>query len=99
MRIAICWYECGWTIDAAFFLLALYIKNRLKDLALEYVPLAQLYDDAEMDLEQYPDWELEDVVIIKLLAWFKNFFSWVDQPACQFCSVRPMFLLSVGVAS
>ncbi|CAO3691835.1 unnamed protein product [Umbelopsis ramanniana] len=39
-----------------------------------------------MDLEQYPDWELEDVVIIKLLAWFKNFFSWVDQPACQFCS-------------
>jgi hypothetical protein len=69
--------------------LALYIKNLLKDLALEYVPLAQLYEDAEMDLEQYPDWELEDVVIIKLLAWFKNFFSWVDQRACQFCSVRP----------
>ncbi|KAI8583489.1 hypothetical protein K450DRAFT_169480 [Umbelopsis ramanniana AG] len=63
-----------------------YEDRDLLDLALEYVPIAQLYDDAEIDLEQYPDWGLEDVVIIKLLAWFKNFFSWVDQPACQFCS-------------
>lgn len=58
-----------------------------QDLALEYLPLGQLYEDAETDLEKYADWGLEDVVIIKLLEWFKSFFSWVDQPACQFCLV------------
>ncbi|KAH8554245.1 hypothetical protein BGW37DRAFT_483980 [Umbelopsis sp. PMI_123] len=63
-----------------------YEDRELLDLALEYVPLAQLYEDAETDLEQYPDWGLEDIVIIKLLAWFKSFFLWVDQPPCQFCS-------------
>jgi hypothetical protein len=89
MKIATCWYEDGWIMGVVSFT---FMLNLLKDLALEYVPLAQLYDDAEIELEQYPDWGLEDVVIIKLLAWFKNFFSWVDQPACQFCSVRPTFL-------
>ncbi|CAO3688411.1 unnamed protein product [Umbelopsis vinacea] len=63
----------------------IYEDRELLDLALEYLPLGQLYEDAETDLEKYADWGLEDVVIIKLLEWFKSFFSWVDQPACQFC--------------
>ncbi|KAG2178839.1 hypothetical protein INT43_001685 [Umbelopsis isabellina] len=58
----------------------------VQDLALEYVPLAQLYEEAEDALDNYPDWGLEDVVIIKLLEWFKSFFSWVDQPYCEYCS-------------
>ncbi|KAJ2958582.1 hypothetical protein NQZ79_g5848 [Umbelopsis isabellina] len=70
----------------------IYEERELLDLALEYVPLAQLYEEAENGLDNYPDWGLEDIVIIKLLEWFKSFFSWVDQPPCEYCSVIPYVL-------
>ncbi|KAI8085906.1 uncharacterized protein B0P05DRAFT_26758 [Gilbertella persicaria] len=63
-----------------------YQDRDLLDKALEYIPLQRLYDEAEAILEQ-TEGSLEDVVIQRLLHWFKHeFFSWVNNAPCDYCS-------------
>lgn len=67
------------------------------DACLEYLPLGEIYANAEADYENAGRSE-EDRVVIALLKWFKSHFKWVNAAQCQKCgnpdtkggrSVRP----------
>lgn len=59
---------------------------------MDIIPLQKLFEEAELKLEEEKGGEgsLEDLVIQRLLHWFKNdFFSWVNNAPCDYChSVR-----------
>jgi peptide-N4-(N-acetyl-beta-glucosaminyl)asparagine amidase len=54
---------------------------------MELIPLQRLYEEAETILEdQGGEGTLEDLVIQRLLHWFKNeFFKWVNNAPCDYC--------------
>ncbi|KAI8640049.1 hypothetical protein BD408DRAFT_420387 [Parasitella parasitica] len=64
-----------------------YENQELLNKALELIPLQRLYEEAEVSLEeQAGEGSLEDLVIQRLLHWFKNeFFMWVNHPPCDYC--------------
>ncbi|GFS29150.1 peptide-N(4)-(N-acetyl-beta-glucosaminyl) asparagine amidase [Nephila pilipes] len=55
------------------------------------IPLESLRMQATVKLSLLPedtDIELDDLIILELLDWFKNsFFKWMDAPKCSFCDV------------
>jgi peptide-N4-(N-acetyl-beta-glucosaminyl)asparagine amidase len=58
---------------------------------MDIIPLQKLYEEAEAKLEELEgEGSLEDLVIQRLMHWFKNdFFSWVNDAPCDYChSVR-----------
>lgn len=58
-----------------------------QDKAMEVIPLQRLYEEAESKIEeQGGEGSLEDLVIQRLLHWFKNeFFVWVNNAPCEYC--------------
>ncbi|CAO0802530.1 unnamed protein product [Mucor circinelloides] len=64
-----------------------YENQELLDKAMEVIPLQRLYEEAESKIEeQGGEGSLEDLVIQRLLHWFKNeFFVWVNNAPCEYC--------------
>ncbi|KAG1139223.1 hypothetical protein G6F38_009988 [Rhizopus arrhizus] len=61
----------------------LYESRDLLDKAMEVIPLQRLYDEAEAE----ESGSLEDLLVRRLLHWFKNdFFVWVNNAPCDYCS-------------
>lgn len=61
---------------------------------MDHIPIHRLYEEAERAVENGDDPEssLDDQVIIRLLHWFKHdFFTWVNDPPCDYCGVRKLF--------
>ncbi|ORY91045.1 hypothetical protein BCR43DRAFT_498404 [Syncephalastrum racemosum] len=59
-----------------------YEDKELLDRALEVIPVHRFYEEAA----EKPNAPLDDEVIRRLLHWFKNdFFTWINQPPCDFC--------------
>ena len=68
----------------------LYEDPRLKFKALQCIPHDELRSSAAEKQSALPKQgesvDLRDLLLLELLAWFKNrFFSWVDQPKCESC--------------
>ncbi|KAK3843234.1 MAG: hypothetical protein J3R72DRAFT_441118 [Linnemannia gamsii] len=65
----------------------LQFENReLLDLASDQMPIGRFFEEAEAMADEFPDDSLDDVVIRRLLHWFKNeYFTWVNQPPCARC--------------
>ncbi|KAI9338429.1 hypothetical protein BD770DRAFT_400686 [Pilaira anomala] len=58
-----------------------YEIQKLQDKALDIIPLQRFYEEVE-DLEG----PLQDLVIQRLLHWFKTeFFKWVNNAPCDYC--------------
>ncbi|KAI7902788.1 uncharacterized protein BX663DRAFT_552182 [Cokeromyces recurvatus] len=61
-----------------------YENQALLDKTLDIIPIQRLYEEAESQLTDATS--LEDLVIQRLLHWFKHdFFSWVNNPSCNYC--------------
>ncbi|KAG0380834.1 hypothetical protein BGX24_004378 [Mortierella sp. AD032] len=56
----------------------LQFENReLLDLASDQMPIGRFFEEAEAMADEFPDDSLDDVVIRRLLHWFKNeYFTW-----------------------
>lgn len=63
------------------------LREIQQDKAMEVIPLQRLYEEAEAKLEeQGGEGSLEDLVIQRLLHWFKSdFFVWVNNAPCEYC--------------
>ncbi|KAF9149497.1 peptide-N4-(N-acetyl-beta- glucosaminyl)asparagine amidase [Linnemannia schmuckeri] len=60
--------------------------RELLDLASDQMPIGRFFEEAEAMADEFPDDNLDDIVIRRLLHWFKNeFFTWVNQPPCTRC--------------
>ncbi|KAF8940626.1 hypothetical protein BGZ47_007683 [Haplosporangium gracile] len=60
--------------------------RELLDLASDQMPIGQFFEEAEAMADEFPEDNLDDIVIRRLLHWFKNeFFTWVNQPPCTRC--------------
>ncbi|KAF9401879.1 peptide-N4-(N-acetyl-beta- glucosaminyl)asparagine amidase, partial [Podila epigama] len=60
--------------------------RELLDMASDLMPIGQLFEEAEAMASDYPEDSIDDIVIRRLLHWFKeDFFKWVDQPPCISC--------------
>ncbi|KAF9128340.1 peptide-N4-(N-acetyl-beta- glucosaminyl)asparagine amidase [Mortierella sp. 14UC] len=56
------------------------------DLASDQMPISRFFEEAEAKADEFPDDSLDDIVIRRLLHWFKNeYFTWVNQPPCSRC--------------
>ncbi|KAK9460948.1 uncharacterized protein V1516DRAFT_695707 [Lipomyces oligophaga] len=63
-----------------------YENSDLLDEALDIMPLAALYEQAEAAVLQDPSWSMQDHLIRALLKWFRNdLFEWVNSPKCEIC--------------
>ncbi|KAF9091444.1 peptide-N4-(N-acetyl-beta- glucosaminyl)asparagine amidase, partial [Mortierella sp. GBA35] len=63
-----------------------YEDRELLDLASEKMPIGRFFEEAEAMAGEFPDDNLDDIVIRRLLHWFKNeFFTWVNEPPCDSC--------------
>ncbi|KAF9911969.1 peptide-N4-(N-acetyl-beta- glucosaminyl)asparagine amidase [Linnemannia zychae] len=63
-----------------------YEDRELLDLASDKMPFGRFFEEAEAMADEFPTDGLDDIVIRRLLHWFKNeFFTWVDQPLCSRC--------------
>lgn len=85
----------------------MYEEVSLQQKALSVIPVVRLKDQASANLTAYLSqpptdgqeaahrFDMDDFVLIELLAWFKNeFFTWTDQPNCTNCnSNEQMFFL------
>ncbi|KAG0280475.1 peptide-N4-(N-acetyl-beta- glucosaminyl)asparagine amidase [Linnemannia exigua] len=64
--------------------------RELLDLASDQMPIGRFFEEAEAMADEFPEDSLDDVVIRRLLSWFKNeYFTWVNQPPCARCESRP----------
>ncbi|RUS20494.1 hypothetical protein BC937DRAFT_95063 [Endogone sp. FLAS-F59071] len=79
---------------------AKYENRILLDKALDVIPITRLYEEAESNLHLHPDDLLDDVLIKRLLAWFKrDFFTWVNEPPCDYCKGKTMRIGMSGPTS
>ncbi|KAI9009402.1 hypothetical protein CLU79DRAFT_775013 [Phycomyces nitens] len=63
-----------------------YDDSEIMELALEYIPLQTLYEHAEKAADENDDTTVDDELVKSMMHWFKTeFFTWVDQPACNYC--------------
>lgn len=69
----------------------LFKSASLQHEAFRLIPLENLRMQATLKLSLLPedsDIELDDLIILELLDWFKNsFFKWMDAPKCNVCDV------------
>ncbi|KAL1915148.1 uncharacterized protein VTP21DRAFT_7629 [Calcarisporiella thermophila] len=56
-----------------------YEDRELLDEVIGYIPLDELYTEAERD----DSLSLEDAVVKRLVLWFHGFFKWVNCPQCD----------------
>ncbi|KAG0193962.1 Peptide-N(4)-(N-acetyl-beta- glucosaminyl)asparagine amidase [Apophysomyces sp. BC1034] len=74
-----------------------YEDAALLERTLDLIPLHQLYEEAERNLEEKQDQSLGDEVVRRLLHWFKHeFFTWVDQAMCDYCGGKTISTNSTG---
>lgn len=83
------------------------------ELAKSYIPISQLEtaaleqlrkiqmiikkEQAEKSQNVPVEPSMQELVLIQLLAWFKEkFFSWVNNPSCQFCSGKTKFQKTIS---
>ncbi|GJJ77746.1 peptide-N4-(N-acetyl-beta-glucosaminyl) asparagine amidase [Entomortierella parvispora] len=58
----------------------------LLDMASEQMDIGRLFEEAEAMAKDFPEDSTDDIVIRRLLHWFKNdYFTWVNEPPCQTC--------------
>ncbi|KAG0365969.1 peptide-N4-(N-acetyl-beta- glucosaminyl)asparagine amidase [Gamsiella multidivaricata] len=72
-----------------------YEDRQLLDQAYEQIPVDKFYEDIEVMAKEHPDDSTDDIVIRRLLHWFKNdYFVWVNEPPCVSCqaSKRDMYM-------
>ncbi|CAO3569723.1 unnamed protein product [Mortierella alpina] len=63
--------------------------RELLDLASEEMPIDKFFDEAESMAKDYPNDSIDDIVVRRLLHWFKNdYFTWVNQPPCARCQAK-----------
>ena len=82
----------------------IYEDADLKRKALKHIPVNRLREEAQSKYENYKKlpnldknpYEIDDFILLELLAWFKNeFFSWVNQAECEFChNKNTVFLMN-----
>jgi peptide-N4-(N-acetyl-beta-glucosaminyl)asparagine amidase len=86
----------------------IYEQPDLQSKALKCIPVERLKHDAQSKHDSYKKlsnldktpYDLDDFVLIELLAWFKNdLFSWVNQPECEFCSDKNTVLVGMDRAN
>ncbi|KAF8953839.1 peptide-N4-(N-acetyl-beta- glucosaminyl)asparagine amidase [Entomortierella lignicola] len=66
-----------------------YEDTQLLELACEQIPLDKLFEEAESMAKEYPDDSTDDIVIRRLLNWFKkDYFTWVNEPPCDSCQAK-----------
>ncbi|KAF9935050.1 peptide-N4-(N-acetyl-beta- glucosaminyl)asparagine amidase [Linnemannia zychae] len=65
----------------------LQFENReLLDMANDQMPIGRFFEEAEALTDEFPDDSLDDIVIRRVLHWFKNeYFTWVNEPPCVRC--------------
>ncbi|GFR33114.1 peptide-N(4)-(N-acetyl-beta-glucosaminyl) asparagine amidase [Trichonephila clavata] len=72
-------------------IIELFQSSALQKYAFRLIPFENLKMQATLKLSLLPedsDIELDDLVILELLDWFKNsFFKWMDVPKCNACDV------------
>ncbi|XP_034247208.1 peptide-N(4)-(N-acetyl-beta-glucosaminyl)asparagine amidase [Thrips palmi] len=88
-------------------------NKELLDLAKSYVPVTELEtaaleqlrkiqmvikkEQAEKNQNVAAEPSMQELVLIQLLAWFKErFFSWVNNPSCHFCSGKTKFQRTIS---
>lgn len=88
-------------------------KNEQLEVAKSYIPLTELEtaaleqlrkiqiiikrEQAEKHQNVSVEPSMQELVLIQLLAWFKErFFSWVNNPSCQFCSGKTKFQRTIS---
>ncbi|KAI7816908.1 hypothetical protein BC939DRAFT_507875 [Gamsiella multidivaricata] len=69
-----------------------YEDRQLLDQAYEQIPVDKFYEDIEVMAKEHPDDSTDDIVIRRLLHWFKNdYFVWVNEPPCVSCQGKTVF--------
>ncbi|KAI8360124.1 hypothetical protein B0O80DRAFT_525570 [Mortierella sp. GBAus27b] len=69
--------------------------SELLGLAFEQMPVDRLYEEAEAMAKDHPEDSRDDIVIRRLLHWFKNeYFTWLNEPPCVVCEAKTM---AIGV--
>ncbi|KAF9907020.1 peptide-N4-(N-acetyl-beta- glucosaminyl)asparagine amidase [Lobosporangium transversale] len=61
-------------------------ETQLLEHACEQIPIDKLVNEAEAMVKDYPNDSTDDIIIRRLLHWFKNeYFTWVNEPPCASC--------------
>jgi peptide-N4-(N-acetyl-beta-glucosaminyl)asparagine amidase len=59
----------------------------LQEKCRSVIPIDRLHKEAREEMHKHNGLDFEDVVVKRLLQWFKHeFFQWVNQPKCSKCS-------------